>query len=532
MCGKYEAVTPLKAYRKTLPTRKDMTHLVSESRNSSLDLGHVVNLFQQWQQQQPRLKIFCRSNTTEDQFPDKPTSLLCYQTEWQQSLLKTYGNQMTLLDAAHRSMGRALPLFFICVRTNLSYVIVGVFVVQQETAACIQEALRIFKEWNADWNPHCFLVDFCQEEISAVSALFKDTKILLCDSHRDRAWMKWVAKKANGVHRSRSVVLNMLRKVALAATMEEHRRALHTLTDCQMWKTCDAVRRWFSDEWMPEIERWAHVFRTAGMQIVIKADNGLGRQRQFLIYRCLAGYKDGALSDLITVLHSSVFRDTYMKHMQVNLRCSEFYRKYADDVPIFLRNRPREFISHVLRSLSSSRDGAHIICVGKEHGVFQVKSDCEEEEYEEVNLGADSPSCTCEDWRTSLLPCKHICCVIKFAEGWGWEKMDLSYWNNPLFVLDPELYSERPESKEGEAGHPLRGVRYISLPAEHADDPLQRTAKRAALIQSVVQKINQIIELIPLIEDETYLSNLCNTSNKLFEDAKRHVPKAPTLNKD
>lgn len=67
----------------------------------------------------------------------------------------------------------SLPLFSLCVRTNVSYAVVGVFVTQTETKEDIAEALKVFQKWNSDWNPSHFIVDFCEAEISALEEVLK-----------------------------------------------------------------------------------------------------------------------------------------------------------------------------------------------------------------------------------------------------------------------------------------------------------------------------------------------------------------------
>lgn len=44
-------------------------------------------------------------------------------------------------------------LFLLVVKTNINYIVVGSFIVQRETMASIQEAMRIFHGWNANWKP-------------------------------------------------------------------------------------------------------------------------------------------------------------------------------------------------------------------------------------------------------------------------------------------------------------------------------------------------------------------------------------------
>ncbi len=109
-----------------------------------------------------------------------PDSLLfCHQTKWQQRLLDRYGGEICFLDATYKTTRYALPLFFIAVKTNVNYIVVGSFVIQQETTAAIQEALEVFRDWNSHWQPEYFMTDFSEGEISAIENVFPGKKIIL-----------------------------------------------------------------------------------------------------------------------------------------------------------------------------------------------------------------------------------------------------------------------------------------------------------------------------------------------------------------
>ena len=55
---------------------------------------------------------------------------------------------MSLLDATYKTTKYELPLFFLCVKTNVGYIVVADFIIQGETSEKIQEALDILKSWN------------------------------------------------------------------------------------------------------------------------------------------------------------------------------------------------------------------------------------------------------------------------------------------------------------------------------------------------------------------------------------------------
>ena len=54
--------------------------------------------------------------------------LFMYQSSWMKCLLRTYGNEICLLDAARTTTRYALQLFFMVVKTNVDYEVVGAFV--------------------------------------------------------------------------------------------------------------------------------------------------------------------------------------------------------------------------------------------------------------------------------------------------------------------------------------------------------------------------------------------------------------------
>lgn len=78
-----------------------------------------------------------------------------------------------LVDATYKTMRYELPLFFLVVKTNVNYVVVGSFVTQNETTTSIKDALRMFRDWNPTWQPKFFMTDFCFEEINATESTFE-----------------------------------------------------------------------------------------------------------------------------------------------------------------------------------------------------------------------------------------------------------------------------------------------------------------------------------------------------------------------
>ena len=73
--------------------------------------------------------------------------------------MKKYRNRIVLLDATYKTTKYSIPLFFVAVKTNVKYMVVGSFAIQEETTEAITEAMDILKLCNESWGPVCFMVD-------------------------------------------------------------------------------------------------------------------------------------------------------------------------------------------------------------------------------------------------------------------------------------------------------------------------------------------------------------------------------------
>lgn len=118
------------------------------------------------------------------------TFLFIHQNVQQQELLKRYGD-MVLLDATYRTTKYALPLFLVVVRTNVGYKPIAEFICENETTAAITEALNILKQWNQQWEPKYFMLDYSQQEYQALEYVFPNAQKYLCSFHREQAWVRW-----------------------------------------------------------------------------------------------------------------------------------------------------------------------------------------------------------------------------------------------------------------------------------------------------------------------------------------------------
>lgn len=179
---------PSRFSRRYYPTRRDFSNLIYRARidlmHSRIDQENLLEKMKGWESQsddsfmfrpyvKPKTEVTSDSDAEEVKLTgdDSDGLLFVHQTTWQKKLLAKYGS-LCLLDATYRTTRYALPLFFVCVKTNVDYVVVATFVTQNETSESIAEALSVIKGWNADWIPNAFMIDFCEAEINAVEKVF------------------------------------------------------------------------------------------------------------------------------------------------------------------------------------------------------------------------------------------------------------------------------------------------------------------------------------------------------------------------
>ena len=198
------------------------------------------------------------SQPAEEEYEE--TLLYVHQEDWQKELLTQYGNTLTLIDATYKTTKYTVPLFFICVKTNVSYSVVAEFIIQSESTEQISEALAVIKRWNPTWNPNYFMMDYSDAEMSAIQNIFPSTQIFVCDFHREQAWERWVKDKKHGLSDIQgSILLELLRDCTNALPNRGicdkpgdyyYKQAEKLLQDSDVWKGNEQVKQWLSTTWL------------------------------------------------------------------------------------------------------------------------------------------------------------------------------------------------------------------------------------------------------------------------------------------
>ena len=290
------------------------------------------------------------------------------------------------------------------------------------------------------WYPSFFITDYSDAEMSAITKLFPNTQLYLCDFHREQAWERWVKDRKHGLTDTQSSeLLDLLRDCAnspVNTSVEKEptdyffKQACDRLQMSDVWKRNEQVRKWISTTWFSCSKFWARCFRDQTYHAAVNTTNGVESQNKLLKYSYLPKRRNITISSLATILYEDFNHDIHHKYLFLNSKTQASYRAYK---PSYLHGRPRHVIIHCLDRKSSSRkyDDTDVTCQDATIGVFNVTGSSK---LHTVNFGissSDQPSCTCLDWIRWKLPCKHFFAVFKFYREWGLERLPAEFTSQP-----------------------------------------------------------------------------------------------------
>ncbi|XP_063232355.1 uncharacterized protein LOC134536550 isoform X1 [Bacillus rossius redtenbacheri] len=358
--------------------------------------------------------------------------LFCHQTKWQQKLLLRYGS-VCLLDATYKTTKYALPLFFLAVKTNVGYSVVGTFVVQSESTALIAEALNVFKEWLPEWQPQFWMTDFSEMEIVAIEKTFPRNTVYLCAFHREQAWLRWVRKSGNVTSGNSEEILSMWRAIEASRDKHEFDLNLEVMNSSDIMQQNPKASDYFATHWLAHKHRWVQAFSEKDFVTIIHTNNGIESQNKVLKHSYLCHNSDKSLTGMLKTVINNYLPDMYRKYCYKN----STVKMFNPEIPSYLINRPQNFIRHVLTRISAARSDIckeSITEISK--GSFKVQSSSDKKKFYCVNF--DSATCSCIDFMNFRFPCKHMCAIFEFFPAWSFLQLNSAYINSPYITLDSD----------------------------------------------------------------------------------------------
>ena len=171
------------------------------------------------------------------------------------------------------------------------------------------------------------------------------------------------------------------------------------------------------------------------------------------------------------------------------------YRKYSNDVPQYLGNRPRDLAISIIKN-----------------GVFSIKSfENNESKRYMVTFGDDvnMPKCTCLDWESSCYPCEHFFVVFCQFHAWQWDALSLMYISSPFLILDNlnmnNFFDDISHVEDQKISEGINNTNYQNESSTDKSHYLTENAKFATEIASPKRsRLTIILSLIQKIENITF----------------------------
>eukprot|EP00112_Aurelia_sp_Birch-Aquarium-sp1_P026130 Seg908.2 transcript_id=Seg908.2/GoldUCD/mRNA.D3Y31 product="hypothetical protein" protein_id=Seg908.2/GoldUCD/D3Y31 len=88
-----------------------------------------------------------------------------------------------------------------------------------------------------------------------------------------------------------------------------------------------------------------------------------------------------------------------------------------------------------------------VVMIDSCKGVFSVRSYQSQAEYHvSFEDSRVMPKCTCPDWCSTFLPCKHFFLVMRAYAEWKWDRLPSDYKDSVFFTLDNQVLSNATAS--------------------------------------------------------------------------------------
>ena len=237
----------------------------------------------------------------------------------------------------------------------------------------------------------------------------------------------------------------------------------------------------------------------------------------------------------------------------MNLKFNSSYRRYAQEIPAFLQNRPHSMVRHCMERLSAAKSilQESIKIIGS--GEFQIKSSNPVTlEPHRLCFGDEGsmPHCSCCDWCKSAYPCKHFSTIFQNYQAWSWEALPTAYRNSVFLILDEtfdfpvvqkaiannkettvnENSASIPTGDENEAEFTFdtsEDVKTVPLDTKHNTSSNEKESQEHySTVQGIRDVLSDIRRLTFLIEDRPeMLAELSKQLSVLREGLHSQLPK-------
>ena len=87
--------------------------------------------------------------------------------------MQLYGSELCVIHLTYNTTVYDLPMFVVCVLTNIGYVSVASFLLSDERQEFVAADLSQLSDWNPQWKCKHIMIDFNEGQINDVKSVFQ-----------------------------------------------------------------------------------------------------------------------------------------------------------------------------------------------------------------------------------------------------------------------------------------------------------------------------------------------------------------------
>ncbi|XP_065657852.1 uncharacterized protein LOC136082447 isoform X2 [Hydra vulgaris] len=200
------------------------------------------------------------------------------------------------------------------------------------------------------------MTDYSNEEVNSLETVFPGCQVFICDFHREQAWERWLSKSTNGCSYVKDQVKKKLREIAHSKTEEICKKLVQELEEWPEWKKYPKLAEYLTNTWLSIQKRWVFAYRQDRLLLNVNTNNGIERQHQSFKYSFLEKRKNSSLTAMLSICIEEFLPHKFDKYCDGNKKAHSAYRKYNDNIPKYLINRPPPLIKHCMSLIDKLQD--------------------------------------------------------------------------------------------------------------------------------------------------------------------------------
>ncbi|XP_065674124.1 uncharacterized protein LOC136091067 [Hydra vulgaris] len=289
------------------------------------------------------------------------------------------------------------------VKTNIDYQVVAVFLCENETISAITEVLLCIKKWIPTFQQKFCLTDYSNEEIKILESVFPE-----------QARERWLSKTANGCCVVKGAVKLKLHNIAHATSEEICQNAVDALKDSEEWKSNPKLAEYLNSTWLCNLKRW--VLLLVVLIFCFRDGYLLFNNNVYceilILTMVLNDKTNSSLTAMLSICIEESLPHNYENYVDKNRRAHSSYRKYKNNIPTFLTNRPQPLVKNCMKMIDKviSMDLVRVSAITDR--LYNVASFQVIVEKLTNAILVVQKICSCSAWLYSAYPCKHFFAIF------------------------------------------------------------------------------------------------------------------------